>query len=174
MNPQNSPERRKAFSRFLILYIITTAIVVSAVYFGVQVPFQQNKKLQEQLANIEKERDFGRAFFTRLSQAKNLLDSVNKPGVQAELIDGQIDSRLQQLTAMVDKDSVSEKRLYQEIIKTYFEIKDDKKRIRAGGDKDAQAAEFETQLAQWKAKYDDCKNTYTQLLTQYNMSMQQR
>lgn len=170
MIPQNSPERKKAFSRFLVLYIITTAIIVAAVYFGIQVPFQQNKKLQEQLANIEKERDFGRNFFTQLSQAKNLLDSVNKPGVQAELIDGQIDSRLQQLTAMVDKDSVSEKRLYQEIIKTYFEIKDDKKRIRAGGDKDAQAAEFESQLAQWKAKYDDCSNTYRALLNQYNSS----
>lgn len=172
MIPQNSPERKKAFSRFILLYIITTGIVVAAVYFGVQVPFQQNRQLQEQLAGIEKERDFGRLFFAGLSEAKGLLDSVNKPGVQSELIDGQIDSRLQQLTAMVDKDSVSEKRLYQEIIKTYFEIKDDKKRIRASGDKDAQAAEFEAQLAQWKAKYDDCKNTYTQLLTQYNMSIQ--
>lgn len=172
MTPLNSPERKKAFSRFLILYIVTTGIIVASVYFGIQVPFQQNKKLQEQLANIEKERDFGSMFFTQLRDAKGLLDSVNKPGVQAELIDGQIDSKLQQLTAMVDKDSVSEKRLYQEIIKTYFEIKDDKKRIRVGGDKDAQAAEFEAQLAQWKTKYDDCKNTYTQLLTQYNMSMQ--
>lgn len=142
-----------------------------SVYFGIQVPFQQNRKLQEQLASIEKERDFGRSFFAHLAEAKGLLDSVNKPGVQAELVDGQIDSRLQQLTAMVDKDSVTEKRLYQELIKTYFEIKDDKKRIRASGDKDAQAAEFESQLAQWKAKYDDCKNTYTQLLTQYNMSL---
>ncbi|WP_118974064.1 type VI secretion system TssO [Taibaiella koreensis] len=171
MIPQNSPERKKAFTRFIILYIITTGIVVVAIYFGIQVPFQQNKKLQEQLASIEKERDFGRSFFAQLGEAKGLLDSVNKPGVQAELVDGQIDSRLQQLTAMVDKDSVSEKRLYQELIKTYFEIKDDKKRIRASGDKDAQAAEFESQLAQWKAKYDDCRNTYSQLLTQYNMSM---
>lgn len=169
MTPQNSGERRKAFSRFLLLYIITTGIIVAAVYFGIQVPFQQNRKLQEQLANIEKERAFGRTFFTQLAEAKGLLDSVNRPGVQAELVDGQIDSKLQLLTAMVDKDSVSEKRLYQEIIKTYFEIKDDKKRIRASGDQDAQAAEFESQLAQWKAKYDDCKNTYTQLLTQYNM-----
>ncbi|WP_118949588.1 type VI secretion system TssO [Taibaiella helva] len=171
MIPQNAPERKKAFARFMILYLITTGIIVVAVYFGIQVPFQQNQKLQEQLANIEKERDFGRTFFARLGEAKSLLDSVNKPGVQAELVDGQIDSRLQQLTAIVEKDSVSEKRLYQEIIKTYFEIKDDKKRIRASGDKDAQAAEFENQLAQWKAKYDDCKNTYTQLLTQYNMSV---
>jgi hypothetical protein len=172
MQPQNTAERKKAFSRFLILYIITTAIIIGAVYFGIQVPFQQNKKLQEQLAGIEKERDFGRAFFTQLSDAKALLDSVNRPGVQSELVDGQIDSKLQQLTAMIEKDSVSEKRLYQEIIKTYFEIKDDKKRIRAAGDKDAQAAEFEAQLSQWKTKYDDCRNTYTQLLTQYNMSMQ--
>jgi len=171
MQPQNVQERKKAFSRFLILYIITTAIIIGAVYFGMQVPFQQNKKLKEQMATIEKERDFGQDFFTKLRETKSLLDSVNKPGVQAELIDGQIDSKLQQLTAMVEKDSVSAKQLYQELIKTYFEIKDDKKRIRAGGDKDAQAAEFEAQLAQWKTKYDDCKNTYTQLLTQYN-SMQ--
>ena len=171
MQPQNVKERKSAFSRFLILYIITTAIIICAVYFGMLVPFQQNKKLKEQMAIIEKERDFGQLFFTQLRSAKGLLDSVNKPGVQAELIDGQIDSKLQQLTAMVDKDSVSSKQLYQELIKTYFEIKDDKKRIRAGGDRDAQAAEFEAQLAQWKTKYDDCKNTYTQLLTQYN-SMQ--
>jgi len=171
MQPQNVKERKSAFSRFLILYIITTAIIIGAVYFGMQVPFQQNKKLKEQMAIIEKERDFGQLFFTQLRSAKGLLDSVNKPGVQAELIDGQIDSKLQQLTAMVEKDSVSSKQLYQELIKTYFEIKDDKKRIRAGGDRDAQAAEFEAQLAQWKTKYDDCKNTYTQLLTQYN-SMQ--
>ena len=172
MKSLNATARKKAFSRFLILYLITTALIIGGIYFGIQVPFQQNNKLQEQLANIQKERDFGQGFFTQLSQVKGLLDSVNKPGVQSELIDGQIDSRLQQLTARVDKDSLSEKRLYQEIIKTYFEIKDDKKRIRAAGDKDAEAAEFEAQLAQWKSKYDDCKNTYTQLLTQYNMSMQ--
>lgn len=170
MKPQNIQERKKAFSRFLILYIITTAIIVVAVYFGIQVPFQQNKKLQEQLAYIQKEKDFGQQFFAQLSVAKGLLDSVNKPGVQAELIDGQIDSRLQLLTAMVDKDSVSEKQLYQEMIKTYFEIKDDKKRIRAAGDKDAQTALLEGQIEQWKSKYDDCSVKYTQMVTQYTNS----
>lgn len=169
MTPVNAQDRKKAFGRFLIFYIITTGIIVAAIFFGYQVPFQQNKKLQEQMAIVEKERAFGRQFFTQLSDTKALLDSVNKPGVQSELIDGQIDSKLQQLTALVDKDSVSEKRLYQEIIKTYFEIKDDKKRIRAGGDKDAQVASVEEQVNQWKKKYDDCFNTYTQLLTQYNM-----
>src|SRR5690606_16606429 len=106
MVPQNNAERKKAFSRFLVFYIITTIVIVAAVYFGVQVPFQQNRKLQEQLAYAERERDFGRLFFNQLHEAKSLIDSVNKPGVQAELLDGQIDSKLQQLTVMVDKDSV--------------------------------------------------------------------
>ncbi len=165
MIPQNVSERKKAFSLFLVLYLVTTALIVIAVFFGMRVPFQQNKKLQEQLGNIEKERDFGRQFFSRLNEAKALLDSVNKPGVQPELIEAQIDSKLQQLTVQVDKDSISEKRLYQEIIKTYFEIKDDKKRIRSAADKDAQVAEYESQLSQWKAKYDQCYAQYMQLMS---------
>ncbi len=165
MIPQNASERKKSFTLFLLLYIVTTGIIVTAIFFGIQVPFQQNNKLQEQLSSIERERDFGRLFFTRLSEAKGLLDSVNKPGISPELIEAQIDSKLQQLTVLVDKDSVSEKRLYQEIIKTYFEIKDDKKRIRSVADKDAQVAEYEAQLSQWKTKYDQCYAQYMQLMS---------
>lgn len=82
MKPLNTPERKKAFLNFILFYTITTLLIVLAVYFGMRVPFKQNDRLNAQLSVYEKEKEFAITFSKGASEAKAMLDSINRSGVQ--------------------------------------------------------------------------------------------
>ena len=161
MKPKNSPERRKAFIRFVIFYIISTALIITAVFFGLQVPFKENKQLQSQLETVYKERDFDRKFFELMSETRKMLDTVNSAGTKTEFVEGRIDRKIQEMDAILNKDSISGKKIYSELVLIFNEAKNDKKLIRLASDKDATVKLLDEQIKQlkqnlegWRTEYD--------------------
>ena len=73
MTPQNAAERSKYLTRFILFYIISVLAIVSAVFFGLRVPFKQNKQLNAQLKLAQQESDFDRNFYRLMQEAKQLL-----------------------------------------------------------------------------------------------------
>ena len=77
MKPLNIQERQKAFQRFLLFFILTVAVIVTAIFFGVKIPYAENEKLQEQLSIVDKENRFREDFSRAMAEAQSLLDTVN-------------------------------------------------------------------------------------------------
>jgi len=151
MKPINTAERKKAFSTFLIFYIVTTLVILIAVYFGVQVPFAQNDKLKDQIAKFEKEKQFAENFSNGLADTKKLLDSVNRAGVQPELVDGRISDNLKKLNAMIDNDSASQKKFYQDLVQNFADLQVAKKQLRDASGKDANLSQYLQQIEMLKS-----------------------
>ena len=105
MEPLNAAERRKAFSNYLLFFIITIAIVVAAVFFWIQVPFQQNKQLTEQMKLVEAQRLFTQKFESNMNEVMRLFNELKKKEVDATLTDGKIEERIKAMNALIESDS---------------------------------------------------------------------
>ncbi|MBS1589518.1 MAG: hypothetical protein JST52_07890 [Bacteroidetes bacterium] len=170
MQALNSEQRRQTFVTFLLLYIITTLVVIMAVFFGTRVPLKQNEMMQGQLMQKERASIFRQDFSVRQNEIKMLLDTINKPNVQANLIDAQLDQKLSQLTAMVENDSSESKPFYQAVIKTLYDMKDDKSKLRASAgtastseEKDKTIADLKSKITEYSTALTNCQNQLIQL-----------
>mgnify|MGYP003576912175 CR=1 FL=1 len=157
MRPQNTPERKKAFLSFLAFYVLTTLILLAAVFFGMRVPHAQNDRLSSQVDSYEKERGFAETFSERSTDVKNMLDSINKAGVQAELLDGKISENLSAMNNMIS-DSTSVKRLYQNMVQGLADLQTAKKQLRDYSGKDANLSDYMQQIETLKSDLNQARS----------------
>ena len=172
MEPLNHAERKNAFLSFLLFFIVTTAIVIGAVLFSVDVPFRQNDYLREQIKIVEKERDFSEKFLSSMNATNNLLDSLDKQNVDVVIVDGKISEKLKDMDAMIDNDSVSVKDFYQNIVANLSELHSAKKELRDATSKDASLGDLKQQISQLKDDLARSENNVMILQTQ--LAMQRR
>ena len=170
MKPQNTQERKKAFFTFLGLYVVTTLLLLAAVFFGMRVPYQQNQRLQSQVDNYEKERAFAESFSFKSNEVKSMLDSINKAGVQAELLDGKISEKLSAMNNMIN-DSTSVKKLYQDMVRGLADLQTAKKQLRDYSGKDANLTQYMQQIESLKSDLNQARSEANTLRLQI-MSMQ--
>lgn len=75
MKPLNRVERTNAFLRFLLLFLITVALIIAVVFFSIQVPWKENDGLRQRMARMQKEADASEAFNTTVRET---VDELNK------------------------------------------------------------------------------------------------
>jgi hypothetical protein len=164
MQPLNQAERRKAFINFILFFIITIAVVVTTVFFSVQVPFKQNALLREEIALVERERSFADAFVVKMSETMNKLDSVNLPDQKVpELVDGQIKDNLNKLNIMISNDSVSSKSMYQNVVLSLEDLRNTKKQLRDLSGKDVSISDYISQIDRLKSQLSQTEQQVTTL-----------
>lgn len=152
MKPLNAAERKSAFFNFLIFFVITTLLIVLSVFFGMQVPFKQNEKLQQQLDILQTEKAFGETFYNGMTDAKILLDSVNRSGIQADLVNGEISTKLSNLNALITRDSSGVKKIYQDIVHNLLDLQFAKTQLREASNKDAALGQYLQQIEDLKGQ----------------------
>ena len=173
MKPLNAQERQKSFSRFLLFFVLTIAIIITAVFFGIKIPYAENEKLQEQLATIDKENHFRNDFTSAMSEAQSLLDTVNMDPQKSGLLDGRVTQKIQEMDAMLSKNEVTSKNLYSQVIKSLNSMQSDKRGLRAAGNKDSVVAMYNAQILELKNSLVKWQESYNQLQTQ-NLILRQK
>lgn len=174
MKPNNIQERRKSFQRFLLFFILTVAVIIVTVFFGIRVPYAENEKLREQLAQVDKENQFRENFSTSMAEAQSLLDTVNMDAGRAGLIDGRITQKIQEMDAMINKSELGTKTLYNQVIKILNNSQSDKKGLRAAGNKDSVVAMYNMQVQELKNSLTKWQESYSQLKMQNDLLRQMK
>ena len=67
MKPKNIKERRNSFLKFLLLFLITSATIVTAIFFTFKVPIKENNTLKAQAKRINRELTFQNSFFKKIT-----------------------------------------------------------------------------------------------------------
>lgn len=88
----NSQDRTRAFLKFLLFFLITIALVVTAIYFNFRVPVKENKWLQGQLEEKRIEDATQEKFVSKMEEAVVLLDSLDKNGANGDLVKSRLSS----------------------------------------------------------------------------------
>jgi hypothetical protein len=101
----NSQERNQAFLKFLLFFLITVVLIITAVFFNFRLPVRENKMLQAEV-DIQRTQDVNQQKFVSAAQEMvTLLDSLDKKGTNFEQVNLSINSKLQELAILQQKDN---------------------------------------------------------------------
>ncbi len=157
----NKKDRNQTFLKFLFFFLLTTGLVVLAVYFDFRLPISENRVLQEEVSVRRQQDQDQEKFASKMQEAAALLDSLDKQGVNTDQLNSQLGGKLSELSVLQLKDNTSYGKIDKAIIDKFSELQQRKKDLKlladkAGkaGDEEAQVANLQTQLAQAQAALD--------------------
>lgn len=125
----NSQDRNQAFLKFLLFFIITVLLVVTAIYFNYRVPVKDNKFFQNEL-EVQRIQDANQAkFVVKMEQAVDLLDSLDKPGANTDLVDNSLNSIIGEMNKFLSGGKTLYGRMDKVIWSKFDELRRAKKKI---------------------------------------------
>src|SRR4051794_24844583 len=95
----NNKLRTEAYLKFLLFFVITVFIVITAVYFDVRIPSKENDLLREKIRTYDNQVFNQQQFINAAQTAKSLIDSMNKIGQYNALLDREIAKQLEIMRA---------------------------------------------------------------------------
>lgn len=167
MEPKNKVERKKTFYSFLLLFFLSTAIIVLLAFSSTRVPVKVNSLLQKQVEASDHEREFSINFLSQMTTIVSLLDTVNATSSNnADLIDGQISIGVQKLSILTDMDSVQNKELYRIVLQNLSDLQRAKKQLRKSTEGSSDINSLKRDNEMLNNKLEDCKSKNDQLQIQ--------
>lgn len=167
MEPKNKTERKKTFYSFLLLFLLSTAIIVLLAFSSTRVPVKVNSLLQKQVEASDHEREFSINFLSQMTTIVSLLDTVNATSSNnADLIDGQISIGVQKLSILTDMDSVQNKELYRIVLQNLSDLQRAKKQLRKSTEGSSDINSLKRDNEMLDNKLEECKSKNDQLQIQ--------
>lgn len=159
MEPKNKAERKKTFYSFLLLFFVSTIIIVLLAFSSTRVPVKVNALLQKQVEVSDHEREFSINFLSQMTSIVSLLDTVNATAsTNADQIDGQISMGIQKLTIMIEMDSVQNKELYSSVLINLSDLQRAKKQLRKSTEGSDDISSLKRDNENLENKLQDCKD----------------
>ena len=151
-NILNLKDRNQAFLKFLLFFVATLILVVTAIYFDFRLPVRENRALQEEV-NLQRQLDANQEKFAgKMQEAIVLLDSLDKPGINADQINSQLGGKLSELAILQEKDNTQNGKIDKAIIDKLSELQQRKKQLKELGEKAAKLNDIQTDLTNTRAQ----------------------
>lgn len=164
MQPKNTVARKKTFFSFLLLFALSTVIIVLLAFSSTLVPIKDNAILKKQVGVLDHEREFSKNFMSEMTKVVLLLDTINSTSITtADLIDGDISTGVTKLNIMVDADSVQNKDLYRSIVLNIVDLQRAKKYLRKCTEADTDINEVKRENETLSNQLEQCKTQKYQL-----------
>lgn len=129
MDILNKKERRNAFLLFLLMFFITTGVLITAIFFNFKLPLKENEVLKNENDRMNSQFNFNKEFTLKMEEIGKLVDSLDKAPLSFQFIEQSIGYELKELSESIPKDSTINPALYQNIIITTKEFVNTKKRL---------------------------------------------
>jgi len=152
----NSQERNQAFLKFLLFFLVTIVLIVTAVFFNFRLPTRELKILQSE-ADVQRTQEVNQQKFVgRMQEAILLLDSLDKKGVNFEQISLQVNSKMQELAVLQQKDNTIYGQMDKMIIDKLTDLQQAKRALLEAKDNTSKLSVAQTDL-------DKCQQENIQL-----------
>jgi len=127
MKPQNAKERNIAFIKYILLFIVTTGLIILAVFFGYRLPIKENAYLRDKIKTMELQIGEERRVAFKLESIKTLIDSMDMPNVNADYLQQLASSELADVqNGISTTDTTFRKKMYSSLVQTFLELKNSK------------------------------------------------
>ncbi|MGB0879731.1 MAG: type VI secretion system TssO [Polaribacter sp.] len=125
MKPKNIKERRNSFLKFLLLFLITSGTIVTAIFFTFKVPVKENNTLKAQAKKINTEIIFQNSFSNKMKKVRGMIDSLDVPGQNTEYLNQLIGKNLAEMQKSIPtKDSTYRYDMYSSVVNLFLDIQD--------------------------------------------------
>ncbi|WP_339702533.1 type VI secretion system TssO [uncultured Marixanthomonas sp.] len=161
MKAKNRKARRNSFLKFFLLFILTTAIIVVALFFDFNVmPFKENKVLRNQAVEIEKEIQFQEGFSKDIQLLRDMVDSLDIPGQNRAFLNSMLSSQIVKLQEKIPvKDSTYRYDMYNNVIWSFAEIQKLKEELNSYSDVEERITEYKEELEKCRDELKEEKRT---------------
>ena len=163
MAPSNQAERRKAFSNFLVFFIITVGVIITTVLFSFQVPFKENAKLRNEKEIRENEKAALMSFEHNLQDALNMLDTIDR-APNPYVIQGLIETRLSAMSGIAIRDSAWSRSIMEKVVRSLYSLKAAKEDLRSLNKNTAGSEDKDEEIRRLNDKIDQCTKEKFELL----------
>jgi len=164
MKALNSSERQSAFFVFLALFAISIVLITVTVFFGMQVPLQENKQLKLEVEDLQNDQMFLKKFSSKMSETVAYLSNINNTGIQnADIIDGRIGFNIEDLTKQIGGDTTARSKMFNDIVVSLTQLRSAKKALRESSTDSKNAAYYKEQAAKAAQDLASCQAQIAQL-----------
>ncbi|TAJ15417.1 hypothetical protein DMA11_01915 [Marinilabiliaceae bacterium JC017] len=158
MKPLNAKQRRNAFIKFLMLFILSTAIIVGAIYFDFQVPARENTFLRNKISQSQLLEKQEQHFAQQMEKVKGLIDSLDMKDINYGYMDQLITTELAIMQSSIsEEDSTFRSDMCSNIIQTYLELKNAKTDLLDLQDAKEELEEYGEIIDEYKEELDQAK-----------------
>jgi hypothetical protein len=150
----NRPERNQAFWKFLFFFLLSTALIVGAVYYDTDIPTKENEKLRKQVSRYTTQAKEQQKFVKGMEDVNGLFDSLMKKDASPEsrtYITRDITDRIKDLSDLQDRDSSMYSGLKRNIASVYLKY--------------LTATNANMSMAELRAKLQESEKNYQQAKT---------
>lgn len=127
MDILNKKERTSAFIMFLLMFAVTTGVLIFALFFDFRLPLKENEVLKLENEKIVKESNFNKVFSDKVEYIGKLVDSLDKAPEKFPFIEQTINVELVDLQKKAD--SLEGSKLYGNVIITIGKLVSTKKTL---------------------------------------------
>ena len=146
----NHKERDIAFWKFLGFFVLTTLMVIGAVYFNTRIPVKDNTMMREQISSFRTQAMAQEKFVKSMDDAKVLIDSLDKPGANTLYLNQLIAARIRELAQLQYKDSSMFSRLNKNVLDVFL-------RYQEAANKNVSMGDLPRQLEDYKSRYEQAQ-----------------
>ena len=153
----NSKERDIAFWKFLGFFLLSTLMVVGAIYFNTRIPVKDNEMMRQQISSFRTQSMAQEKFVRNMDEAKNLIDSLNRPGANIVYINQLIAARIRELAQLQYKDSSMFSRLNKNVLDVFLRYQEATNKTVSMGDMPRQLEDYKSRYEQSQRDLDNAR-----------------
>ncbi|MFY7815989.1 MAG: type VI secretion system TssO [Chryseobacterium taeanense] len=129
MEVLNKKQRRSAYWFFVLFFLLTVSVLVTAVFFNAYFPFKENSLLKAENMKMKKEMETQDKFSFQLEKVKAAVDSIGVKGQNDFFNEKLALSILADMYKQLPKDTLKNKNMYNNTIMTFEDLIDAKKQV---------------------------------------------
>lgn len=148
----NAKLRSEAYLKFLLFFVITVFIIVSAVYFDVRIPSKDNDMLREKIKTYENQVYNQQQFIAAAQTAKNLIDSMNRLGQYNALLEREIARQLEIIRNPGNQDNSIYSTMNKDVFNVLYDYNELNKKFIGSKDATQQVERLRSELSQCDTK----------------------
>ncbi len=158
MKPKNSKERRNSFFKFLLLFVVTVGFIIVTIFFTFQIPKKENSLLKEEILSVNKERTFQEGFQLEMSRVKQMIDTLDTPGLNLPFQNAQISEKLVDLQELIPiKDTDVNYELYKGMVDALADLQKSEMKLKGLADAENKIEDYKTALDKCIKDYEEVK-----------------
>jgi hypothetical protein len=157
MEVLNHKQRNRAYWLFVLFFVITVAVLVSAKFFNAYFPFKENSLLKKENIKMQKEMEIQDNFSFQVEKVKAAVDSIGMPQQNDFFNEKLALSILADMYKQLPKDTMKNKNMYNNTILAYKDLIDSKKQIKQLSGNQVLMDSLSTINKTLKAEYDKMK-----------------
>lgn len=144
----NAKLRNQAFGKFIVFFVLTIGIIVTAVYFDFSIRSKETNLLREKIRNFENQMYHQEQFIVLMDTAKNLIDSMGKSAQFNPLLDREIADKLKTIRNSGDQGKGIYGTMNKEIFNLFYDYSELNKKLLQSKNAIQQVEKLKNELGQ--------------------------